>query len=391
MPEPQPTALSEISAESPSPTPTATPIAETVSAEPTVTQPPTQTPTPIQPVFIIYIVKAGDNLYTIAEEYKTTAEAIQAANDLADINSIWADQELKIPQGNPAIVTSVAESPSASTTPSPTLPAPSVATPILPDSVIGYSYNGTPLDVYTFGDGARHVAIVGAIHGGYEWNSAVLAYYLRDHFAANPQLVPDNITLHIIPAANPDGINAIPAFTTTSYHSFANVAPSVDNTTDGRTNGRDVDLNRNWDCNWQESAEWRYGPLNPGTEAFSEPETQALRDYLHTDRAEPMAAVVFLHSAAGIVAPGRCGASEHAGSLALSRLYAESAGIYATQYFTAYPVTGDASDWFVDQDVPSFTVELTTHSAIEFDENLRGTLALLGAISAETEAQPETE
>jgi murein DD-endopeptidase MepM/ murein hydrolase activator NlpD len=57
--------------------------------------PPTQEP-------VIHVVQAGETLFSIAERYGTTVEAIVAANGLSDPDLIFADQELIIPGGETA-------------------------------------------------------------------------------------------------------------------------------------------------------------------------------------------------------------------------------------------------------------------------------------------------
>jgi hypothetical protein len=41
--------------------------------------------------------------------------------------------------------------------------------------IIGYSVEGRPLEVYTFGDGEHERMLVAGIHGGDEWNTVTLA------------------------------------------------------------------------------------------------------------------------------------------------------------------------------------------------------------------------
>jgi hypothetical protein len=53
-------------------------------------------------------------------------------------------------------------------------------------SIIGSSVEGREIESYTFGTGKTHIAIVGGIHGGYEWNTSLLAYELIAHFTENP-------------------------------------------------------------------------------------------------------------------------------------------------------------------------------------------------------------
>jgi LysM repeat protein len=66
-----------------------------VTPGPTVETPPTPTPEPTR--FLTHIVKAGDNLTSIATDYGTTVEAIVAANHIEDPRSLRTGQELIIP------------------------------------------------------------------------------------------------------------------------------------------------------------------------------------------------------------------------------------------------------------------------------------------------------
>ncbi|MDX1688789.1 MAG: M14 family metallopeptidase, partial [Candidatus Promineifilaceae bacterium] len=138
-----------------------------------------------------------------------------------------------------------------------------------------------------------------------------------------------------------------------------------------RFNGRGVDLNRNWSCGWSPSARWGGTAVDPGSVPFSEPETRALRDYFATLGPR---SVVFWHSAIGLVAPGQCG--DAGGSATLAQVYGEAAG-YPVGAFTAYALSGTASDWLSERGVPAAAVELTTHKSTEFGRNLAGVLAVL--------------
>jgi LysM repeat protein len=59
------------------------------------TSPPTPTPEPTQ--FLTHIVKAGENLTSIATDYGTTVEAIVEVNNIEDPRSLRTGQELIIP------------------------------------------------------------------------------------------------------------------------------------------------------------------------------------------------------------------------------------------------------------------------------------------------------
>jgi LysM repeat protein len=365
----------------PSPTATLTPAA-TATAAATSTATPTTTPAITE-----YTVQPGDTLGAIAAQFDLTVEELAAYNDLTNPDQIAEGAVLRLPpaEGAPP---SLAASPSPTAPPAATAdatdparataaatPAPRAGTPSAV-ATIGASYGGRPIEHYVFGDGPAHVAFVGAIHGGYEWNTANLAYAMIDYFEGNPAAVPDAVTLHIVPVANPDGLARVaPGWTSGPIPTPAGI---ISDTFAGRFNGRDVDLNRNWDCNWQPTGVWRDQVVDAGLAPFSEPETVVLRDlFLET----PMQAVVFWHSAAGTVLAGTCAADGHAPSRELAEVYATAAG-YPQQLALGYEINGDASDWLTTQDIPSIAIELTDHSRIEWDRNLAGTLAVLNAYAA---------
>ncbi len=275
-------------------------------------------------------------------------------------------------------------SPTAALTPpllplSPTavLSASTTVTPLPPalgsSAIISRSVQGRAIITHQLNDGPQHVVVVGGIHGGYEWNSILLSYELLDYFTANPALIPPQITLHIIPSANPDG-----QFLVTQQEQRFSAADVVADTVDGRFNANGVDLNRNWDCRWSPSAMWRDTVVDGGRAPFSEPESVALRDYFLLYQPE---VVIFLHSAANGVFASGC-PDTHQPSFWLATVYGEAAGYPVYEAFNAYPITGDAGDWLTTIGIPSFTVELRNHSATDWSQNRAGLLALLEEIGA---------
>lgn len=233
---------------------------------------------------------------------------------------------------------------------------------------IGHSSRGFPLTTYQFKDGPRHIIIVGGIHGGYEWNTILLAYELIDYFQDHPAAVPDGVTLTFIPAANPDGQEVVTG--KTGPFTMADVAQD---SIPGRFNGNGVDLNRNWDCQWAPEALWRGHVVSGGEAAFSEPETIFLRDFILQHQPD---AVIFLHSAANGVFASGCPNTDQP-SMDLARIYGEAAGYTAYERFSAYEVTGDAGDWLTTQGITSISIELKNHENLDLERNLGGMLAVL--------------
>lgn len=260
------------------------------------------------------------------------------------------------------------------------LPPPPVAVePEWPaHEVIGMSVEGRDIEAFTFGDGDTHLLFVGGIHGGYEWNSVLLAYEFIDLLDAAPDTLPEGLTVSVIPSLNPDGVHRIVG---KEGRFAASDIPDGADQSQGRFNANGVDLNRNFDCKWQATSTWRSREVSAGTEPFSEPESQALRDFVSAERPD---AVVFWHSQANAVYASECENGILPQTLAVMDAYAEAAGYKAVETFDSYAVTGDAEGWLASIGIPAITVELSTHETVEWEKNLAGVQALFehyGAIA----------
>ncbi len=242
-------------------------------------------------------------------------------------------------------------------TPTPPPPLPTATRPRPPlnlptQFIFGYSAGERELIAYTVGQGNTPLLLVGGIHGGFEANTIDLVEGLRDHFLMNPGRVLPGLTLIFVPTLNPDGLAAGDGLI-------------------GRFNGNGVDLNRNWGCGWEPVAYLREREINPGTAAFSEPESTALAALINDVRP---AAVLFYHSAAGGVFAGDCAGSGT--SDVMSALLGEATGYPYGSDFSEYTVTGTAPSWVDSIGIPAADVELFTADAPEFTRNLNGVMAL---------------
>ena len=238
--------------------------------------------------------------------------------------------------------------------------------------VIGESVQGRKIESYTYGTGSTKLLFVGGMHGGYEWNSVLLAYQLKDYFDSNPEAIPNNLTVTIVPAANPDGV-----FEVTGKEGRFNVADVSTNAkilATGRFNADNVDLNRNFDCKWQSKGTWQSKTTSAGTAPFSEPEAKAIQSYVLENN--PTAAI-FFHSASGSVYASECKKGILPETLNIMNAYAKASGYSAIKSFDAYPVTGDSEGWLASIGIPAITVEFKTHDSVEWYQNLAGVKALL--------------
>lgn len=238
--------------------------------------------------------------------------------------------------------------------------------------IIGNSVEGRPLEAHTYGTGATHLVFVGGIHGGYEWNSVILSYTFIDYLTSHPEMIPKNLTITIIPSANPDGVHVVTGkegrFTAEDVSTETKILES------GRFNAHDVDINRNFDCKWKPESTWRSKKVNAGTEAFSEPEAKAIQNFMLKTRP---AAVVFWHSKSNAVYASQCESGILEETLTIMNLYANASGYSPIKTFDAYEVTGAADDWLASIGIPAITVELQTHEVIEWEKNMAGIKALI--------------
>jgi len=242
-----------------------------------------------------------------------------------------------------------------------------------PEEVIGASVNGNEITAYHYGTGEKEILFIGGIHGGYSWNTALVAYDLMDYLGQNPDAVPENVRVTVIPVMNPDGLEKIVG--TTGRFSPSDVTLSVAETEPGRFNANTVDLNRNFDCDWQEKGTWQSKTVSGGSSAFSEPESVAIRNYIEGH--EITTAVVWYGAAGGVFA-SNCHSGVLPETTTLTELYAEASGYKAYKSFNFYEITGDMVNWFAKEKIPAISVLLTNHTDVEWDKNRSGVAALLG-------------
>src|SRR3989344_4209385 len=241
-----------------------------------------------------------------------------------------------------------------------------------PQAVIGKSVQGRDITAYHYGDGEKEVLFVGGMHGGYEWNTVLLAYEFMDYLEANFTTIPQNIEVTVIPVLNPDGLQKVVG--TAGRFTEANVPSSQAATVPGLFNANNVDLNRNFDCDWQPTGIWQSRQVDAGSKVFSEPESQAIRDYVQKQKP---AAVVMWYSAAGGVFASNCHNGVLPETRAITKVYSDASGYPAYEDFDFYQITGDAINWLAKNNIPAISVLLTTHEDVEWDKNRAGIEALL--------------
>lgn len=224
--------------------------------------------------------------------------------------------------------------------------------------ILGESWEGRHIVGHWFGNGRDKVVLVGNIHGGTEENTHALALGLIAYYEEHVREIPPDVTLWIVPTANPDGL--------------ANGT---------RRNAHGVDLNRNASTNgdscpendWVEDTYTLDGVIvgGGGPYPFSEVEATLLRDFLEDARI-----AIFYHSQAGMIYVTSC--DDHRPSAELARRLSEATGYrFAEEGWISYPVTGAMVDYLAHRGIASVEVELANKVDTELDRNLAGVRAVM--------------
>jgi predicted deacylase len=219
---------------------------------------------------------------------------------------------------------------------------------------------GRPLQVYTFGQGEQERMIVAGIHGGDEWNTITLANQLLRHLDQNRDIVPEDVTLYILPSLNPDG-------EARAHNKY------------GRLNHNGVDLNRNFPVNWLQDWDragcWNSLPTSGGTEPGSEAETQAVMSFIGSHNIQ---ALISYHSAALGIFPGGLPWDEDSTRLAQS--IAEVTSYRFPPIDTGCTYSGTLADYAVSSGIAAVDLELTNHFDTDFEQNLQALDVLLNFV-----------
>lgn len=244
-------------------------------------------------------------------------------------------------------------------------------------TVIGQSAGSRDIVAYHYGTGSKEIIFVGGIHGGYEWNTVLVSRQLMQYLKENPSVVPSTLKVTVIPVLNPDGLNKVVG-TATGDFTALDVPTSDAAVVSGRYNANKVDLNRNFDCDWQSTGKWQSTTVSGGSAAFSEPESLAIKNYIEANNP---AAVIVWYSAAGGVYASNCHSGVSAETAAIMKAYSRASGYSANDSFDFYATTGDMTNWLAKISVPAISILLTNHTDTEWTKNLAGVKAVIGYYS----------
>jgi len=321
----------------------------------------------------IYTIQSGDTLYSIAQRFYTTVNAILTANPGIDPLSLRVAQRIIVPYGIDVVFTDIDYTYEILEIQIQGLKA---RYPFLETGIIGRSVMGKNLYYIRLGYGTNEVSY-NASHHANEWIGTPLVMKFVEEFSkaysVGGRIRGYNITdifnyssIYIIPMVNPDGVNLVtywPNYPDPAYNQAARLnasglpLPGV-----WKANIRGVDLNLNYPALWEreKQLELEQGITSPaprdygGEAPLSEPETIAMYNFT---RSHNFRLVIAYHTQGEVIywqfanlAPPE--------ALPIANLFSRASG------YTVADVPPEAAyagykDWFIqDFGRPGYTIEL---------------------------------
>lgn len=217
----------------------------------------------------------------------------------------------------------------------------------LKSQTIGRSTNGAPILAYQIGNGPKKVLYSAGIHGN-EVGTVKLAHHILKWLHENPL---QDFSLFVIPCLNPDGYKK--AQEHPNYFGGGRI---------GRLNEKGVDLNRNFKVpSFQSQSFWCHGEnyqekteVYCGEEAFSEPETKALRDFINKEKIKTI--FMFHNAGADLIS------SEDLAAQKLANLYVEHTGfqLYSVEDWKKMQQNGTMLEWCMQEKISYIEIEGST-------------------------------
>ena len=209
---------------------------------------------------------------------------------------------------------------------------------------IGQTVQGREILVYEFGVGNTNILMVCNVHGNEQ--TVGICTNTMNKISADSSLLADTQRVFVIPALNVDGTVLFLAEEANGNFSQA-----------ARTNAKGIDINRNWGGTFVKTD-------TSGPSEFSEPESQALRDFALSIK--PTVTLIYHAFDPGIIIAGGTGQNNSADANAtatkstlLANKMHEGMSEYRVHVRSADKVLNGSIDyWFIDNLMPVLTFEI---------------------------------
>lgn len=212
---------------------------------------------------------------------------------------------------------------------------------------IGRSVSGKKIICFRVGSGNKKLFLAGAFHGMEYLTAAFLVKFAAEiNYAAENKAVffgrdagrlIKNVSLYIAPMINPDGVNI-----------------AAEENKRWQANARGVDINHNFDADWEQITKMPAPSKYGGEYPHSEPETKAVADFV---RREQFDMVIAFHSQGEEIYYDFKGKTAPRSLEIAEKMSAESSYSVCVPEGTA--AFGGFKDWFIKEfNREGFTVEM---------------------------------
>lgn len=324
--------------------------------------------------YTICTAARGDTFFSIAEEYRTSPQAISTANPGINPLSIPVGARLVVPLGFQVVPTDISWSHELLE-----LVAEGLMSryPFIRGGSIGTSVMGRDIYYLQMGSGPRQV-MYNAAHHANEWiTTPVLLKFVEDLayaystggsiFNENARELLNRVTLYVVPMVDPDGVDLVTGALSKDSPFYAQAQriaqayPDIPFPSGWKANIMGTDLNLNYPANWELARDIKFdlGFTTPaprdyvGAEPLSAVESSAM--YSFTVRHD--FCLTLSYHTQGEVIYWKYSDYEPARSYEIARAFAEASGYQAelTPPGSAY---AGYKDWFIQTyDRPGYTIE----------------------------------
>lgn len=250
--------------------------------------------------YALWVVRAGDSFYKLAERFNTSVPAIETANPDVAPDNIPVGAELVVPLNFAVVPTTVPWSYALNEI---VLEGLTARYPFIESGLAGVSVMDKSLSTVSIGRGPQQV-FYNASHHANEWITTPLLWkFLEDYaraYVADGTIggtpareLYDKTTLYMLPLVNPDGVDLVTGALDAgdSYYAqaeaLAGFYPAIPFPSGWKANIRGVDLNLGYPAGWERAREIKFaqgytrpGPRDyVGSEALSEPENRAVYEF----------------------------------------------------------------------------------------------------------------
>lgn len=321
-----------------------------------------------------YVIRSGDTLYSIAEKYGTQVYKIITANPSVEPLGLIPGNTIKVPYNIDVVDTNINYTYSVLETDLAGLEA---RYPFITVGSAGESVLGRQLYYVKLGSGSNQVSYNGS-HHALEWITTPLLMKFMENFAKaysegrsirgyNIGEIWRRSSIYIVPMVNPDGVELVLNGLTRNNPYYYQLIDwnrgSTDFSRNWEANNRGVDINHNYNANWQLSkeAEPSYGVYGPGPTRYSgpyaesEPETRAMVNFTNSHDFR----MVLAYHSQGKVIYWQYDALTPPESRRIAEIFSQVSG-YELAQTTGITSYSGYKDWFIqDHGKPGFTIEVS--------------------------------